>query len=131
MRRLAREDQIPYDLISQIGSVTHIESWVRERLIYTVDIPVEVLRTTSNIISNIRNTGRFNGDCDDAAILVSSICMGLNIPCWIVAIKDGILDSNYSHVFVEASYEEGRLIIDPTVSQDIEIVYSSCMKVKV
>jgi transglutaminase-like putative cysteine protease len=130
MRRLVNESfvlgmpTIKYD-------PKYIEEWVRERMIYTVDDPVEIIRTPANMFATISKTGHFNGDCDDAAILVCAIAHNLGMNCRLVAISDGILDQNYSHVFTEIQYNNEWVAVDPTIPDGTDIIAPNCLKVTI
>ncbi len=131
MRRLVQQASIPYDVLGQIPNVNSIESWVRDRLVYTVDYPVEILRSPDNMLATIRRTGYFNGDCDDATILASALVNAMRYPVRFVAITDNIWDEGYSHVYCQYYFNNAWRDIDATEPEGTIIVYPSAMLVTV
>lgn len=99
-------------------------------MVYTPE-PVEVLRTPEYMLQAIVSRGFFNGDCDDAAILVAAISKGMGIPCKLVAISEGILSDDYVHVFVEMLYNNQWVIVDPTIAPGTPILTLNALKVLV
>ena len=59
-------------------------------------------------------TGRLEGDCDDAAVLASSMLRSIGWPSFLIAIRmPG--QSDFSHVFCSAVQDGFRVSIDPIV----------------
>jgi transglutaminase-like putative cysteine protease len=59
-------------------------------------------------------TGRLEGDCDDAATLAASMLRSLNWPCVLIAIRRPN-DTDFSHVWCAAVENGVQVDIDPIV----------------
>lgn len=58
-----------------------VESWIRQHLHFVRDgLKVETLKSVDRMLAEVRESGRFIGDCDDAAILTASLLMSLGHP---------------------------------------------------
>jgi hypothetical protein len=55
-----------------------IEAWVRAHLRYTRDgLKVETLKTPQRALAEVRQYGRYLGDCDDASMLVAAMLLAV------------------------------------------------------
>lgn len=130
MRQLVRESRKPGETFYDIPALC---SFVRHHLVYTDDVPVEVIRTPENMLGAISRTGTFVGDCDDASILCAYYAYHSQIPVRFVAIERSMFDGYYSHVFCEM-YDENQwcwIQCDATEPDTTMIQYWKAMKVLV
>lgn len=99
------------------GSLDSIDHHVRGHFWYRPE-ENEVVRTPERMIVDWSNTGHFEGDCDDVAVMLAFIFCTLGYRSRFVAIRYDN-NPNFEHVFVEAyDVEAGRWrVFDPTVDR--------------
>lgn len=73
----------------------------------------EVLRTVRFMVEQLLESGRVEGDCDDAAIFLAASFVALGVPTRFVAIRYGG-SPGFRHVFIEF-YSGVWVRVDPTV----------------
>lgn len=60
------------------GETAAVRAWVARHLRYTRDgLQVETLKTPEHMLEEIRRTGKFLGDCDDASILAAALLLSI------------------------------------------------------
>lgn len=92
-----------------------IDRWIRGHFRYRGERE-EVLRTPRFMFDQIQETGYFEGDCDDCAIMTAAVLRILGYRVRFVAIRYD--STEFQHVFVEAySPDQGRwVVLDATVN---------------
>lgn len=90
---------------------------VRSTVIFSDDAPGrEELKTPAYLLHEIERQGYATGDCDDMAIFLGSLLVGLRVPFSLVLIsrnQEGV----YDHIYIIAETERGRLALDPSVPE--------------
>lgn len=96
----------PYDQACETKAVFE---FVRSRVKYTpapARYGKEVLQTSAKMLDDIVRFGRASGECEEIAILLSSLLANLNIEVALVygaddfVVEDGARQPNYKHVWV-------------------------------
>lgn len=87
-------------------SYSALDNFVRGHFRYRGE-NVEVIRTPEFMLNDLMTTGKFEGDCDDAATFIAAIAKTLGMMCRFVAIR--YRGDSFEHVFVE--------IYDPVAAQ--------------
>lgn len=125
MREVAHLDRshlLVKRLAADLGSPPAIDRYLRLYWQIEADpIDTELVRTPELQIRQASARGVFAGDCDDAATLAAALCLALDWPVALVALRRPG-DSEYSHVFARVPLLElaPGLVwdIDPIVSAD-------------
>lgn len=98
MANLARRDSVGPEvgwLASRLGGPYQLDGFLRSVWSILPDPPeAEYVRAPSWIIQ----CECFEGDCDDAATLASSVLRALGVPAWLVAVRMAT-EPEFSHVF--------------------------------
>lgn len=126
MRNLARKDAASEEVITlamYLADPYRLEAWLRSRWRVVPDpIEAEFIRSPACMIQ----CGLFEGDCDDAATLATSVLIALHVPSLIVAVRMSH-ETEFSHVFVRVP-SAGNLDIDPIVPlEHMPIRYGEAM----
>lgn len=103
-----------------------VDGFLRQAWLYVEDGPVELLRTVDVLITDYIRTGRFQGDCDDAAIIAAAIVARKLVSFNLSRTKADVCavrrphDTSFSHVFILVTDNAGYFIIDPTAPVDAD-----------
>ena len=90
------------------GQICAIREWVNAHFYFLRDARgVEQLHDVPLMLNKIAATGSFAGDCDDAAILLGSLCgvIGCAVRFQAVSFLDN--PSSFAHVWAEAQAPQG------------------------
>lgn len=79
----------------------------------------QTFKSMALMITNFRQTGRFRGDCAEAAVVVVAVATAGRISYRIVAVRPPD-DIEFSHVFVEVPFRNFIYRIDPTAPVDAD-----------
>jgi len=105
-----------------VDDLTELDTFIRGHFHYRPERE-EVVRTPHFMITELQETGKFEGDCDDVSTMLAAIARSFGYPVRYVAIRS---KETFEHVFVEI-YDSGSgkwRIFDPTVDKgtDYKIV---------
>jgi len=91
------------------------DDWLRSNYRYRSE-DKEIVRTPEFMANDYATLGYMEGDCDDVATFVCSVCHHVGIPSRLASISiDPTLE--LKHVFAECQTANGWCIIDPTVEK--------------
>lgn len=95
----------------QMGQATRLHAFVRDNVTYVGD-PLEGEFVTSpyQLLAGIANGQQVFGDCDDHAVLLSSMLQSLGLNSMVVAVK---LGDEYDHAVSIANIKGKWIILDP------------------
>lgn len=95
----------------QMGQAQRLHAFVRDNVTYVGD-PLEGEYVTSpyQLLAGIANGHQVFGDCDDHAVLLSSMLQSLGIPSYVVAVK---LGEEYDHAVSIAQIKGTWVVLDP------------------
>jgi transglutaminase-like putative cysteine protease len=83
----------------------------------------EMIRTPEFMIADLETYGFMEGDCDDIATFMGSVCKSLGIDCRFVAIRTNPYGDDFKHVFAQGNTGAEWIRLDPTVQRDTVLEY--------
>lgn len=101
-RELAEQVLINIPDRNSLRDISTITNYVRNTIRFTHDIKgIETVKTVERIYNEIRNTGKFIGDCDDATVLLGAMLKSIGYPIKIVIVSlRELKGDNFNHIYL-------------------------------
>jgi hypothetical protein len=109
-----------------LGEILAVNNWVSEKVVYLNDpLHVELVKDPQRLCEEVKSRGHARGDCDDIAVLISTMCMQLGRKAQFVCAGFG-RTGDYSHVFarVQEPRSEEWVVCDPVAGTNVKNMLS-------